>query len=78
MNQMNKIILESGRSIAEAIDEICTRKNFSVDERVLTAQCALTELMAKHEGPAAAVGQLRNLADILERQILDGTIGEAG
>lgn len=76
MNQMNKIILESGRSIAAAIDELCTRKNFSVDEWVLTAQVALTEIMAKHEGPAAAVDQLRNLADILERQILSGEIGQ--
>jgi hypothetical protein len=75
MEQMSKIILESGRSIAAAIDELCTRKNFSVDERVMTAQVALTEIMAKWEGQAKAIEQLRNLADILERQVMSGEIG---
>ena len=72
----DKIILESGRAIATAIDELCTRKNFSVDERVMTAQVALTEIMAKWEGPGAAIDQLRNLADILESQILNGQTGD--
>ena len=72
----DKIILESGRNIAAAINEICTRKNFSVDERVMTAQVALTEIMAKWEGPGAAIDQLRNLADILESQILNGQTGD--
>ena len=70
----DKIVLESGRSIAQAIDTLCTRKNFSVDERVMTAQIALTEIMARWEGKLEAIEQLRNLADILERQILNGEI----
>jgi len=74
MQTNDKIVLESGRSIALAIDTLCTRKNFSVDERVMTAQIALTEIMAKWEGKLEAIEQLRNLADILERQILNGEV----
>ncbi len=74
MEHINEIILESGRSIALAIDTLCSRKNFSVDERVLTAQVALVEVMAKFEGPEQTIEALRDLADILERQLMAGEI----
>jgi hypothetical protein len=72
MNQ--NIILDSGHAITEAIDTICTRKNFSVDERVLIMQIAMAETLNRWEGPVDAIEGLRNLADVLEQQVLGGEI----
>lgn len=64
-------MIEASRQFVLALQAICDRSNLSPDDRVALASMALPEFIAQQVGGFAAVDQLRNVADLMERQVLD-------
>ncbi len=65
-----QVMIETSRQLALAVLAIGERKGMSRADVAELAQMALGEVLAQHLGLVGAVERLRDLADVIERDLL--------
>lgn len=63
--------LRAARGIAVGFINHCARLGMSPDETANLVGAALAEVLGQQLGPFGAVSRLRDMADVLEGQVLD-------
>lgn len=64
--------LKTSRGLALGILTACRARTFSKDDTAAVASAALVETLGQLFGPVGAVERLRDIADVVERQLLQG------
>jgi hypothetical protein len=67
-----ELFKQNTASITEAIETICVQRGLSPEDTAAIAGASLGQLLTHQLGPFGAINRLRDLADVFERQLIDG------